>query len=87
MRLHIAKWGNSLAVRLPKECVRAANLKEGSSVEASITPEGAIILTHEKMFDKKAFLTRLKKLHDDLPMTEPVVETMRRTMESNLIQF
>lgn len=81
MRLRIAKWGNSLAVRLPKECVHAANLKEGASVEANITADGSIILTHEKIFDKKAFLERLKRLHADLPMTEPVVETMRHEME------
>ena len=32
MRLLISKWGNSLAVRLPVECTRAAGLKEGDSV-------------------------------------------------------
>lgn len=81
MRLQVAKWGNSLAVRLPKECIRATNLKEGASVEASITAAGVIILTPEKMFDKKAFMARLDRLHDDLPMTDPVVGTMRRTTE------
>ena len=78
MRLQIAKWGNSLAVRLPMECTRAAGLQEGDSVEASITPAGEITLAPDKAFEKAAFLTRLARLHAAMPMTEPVVERMRQ---------
>ena len=78
MKLQIAKWGNSLAVRLPVECTRAAGLKEGDSVEASITPAGEITLAPEKTFDKAAFLTRIGKLQAAMSMTEPVVEKMRQ---------
>lgn len=78
MRLQVSKWGNSLAVRLPMECVRAAGLHEGDSVEASITPAGEITLARERVFDKAAFLKRLEKLHASMPMTEPVVERMRQ---------
>jgi antitoxin MazE len=78
MRLQVSRWGNSLAVRLPVECTRAAGLKEGDSVEASVTPAGAITLEPEKTFDKAGFMARLAKLHASMPMTEPVVERMRR---------
>lgn len=78
MRLQVSKWGNSLAVRLPVECTRATGLKDGDSVEASITPTGAITLVPEKMFDKAAFLTRIAKLHASMPMTASVVEAMRQ---------
>lgn len=78
MRLQVSKWGNSLAVRLPVECTRATGLKEGDSVEASITPTGEITLVPERAFDKAAFLARMAKLHASMPMTEPVVETMRQ---------
>jgi antitoxin MazE len=78
MRLHVSRWGNSLAVRLPVECTRAAGLKEGDSVEASIAPSGKITLAPERAFDKGAFLTRIARLHASMPMTEPVVETMRQ---------
>ncbi len=78
MKLQVSKWGNSLAVRLPVECTRAAGLKEGDSVEASITPAGVITLAPEKRFDKAAFLTRIAKLRASMPMTLPVVETMRQ---------
>ena len=78
MRLQVAKWGNSLAVRLPVKCVRAAGLRAGDSVEAEVTPAGEITLTAAKLFDKMAFLDRVRKLHAKMSMTEPVVEQMRR---------
>ena len=78
MRIQVAKWGNSLAVRLPVECTRAAGLKEGDSVEASIATTGIITLTPKKLFDKTAFMARITKLQASMPMTEPVVEAMRQ---------
>jgi antitoxin MazE len=78
MRLQVSRWGNSLAVRLPVECTRATGLKEGDSVEASITPAGEITLVPGKIFDKASFLTRITKLHASMPMTAPVVESMRQ---------
>ena len=78
MRLQVSRWGNSLAVRLPVECTRATGLKEGDSVEASITPTGEITLAPDRAFDKSAFLTRIAKLHASMTMTAPVVEPMRQ---------
>lgn len=78
MRLQLAKWGNSLAVRLPVECTRAAGLKEGDTVEAEVTPLGEIRLTPAPPFDKGAFLERLRKLQSKMPMTTTTVERMRR---------
>ena len=34
--MQISKWGNSLAVRLPSEVVKALNLKEGDQIEIRI---------------------------------------------------
>jgi antitoxin MazE len=48
MRLQLAKWDNSLAVRLPAECVRATGLRQGDSVDAEITPVGKITPTPGK---------------------------------------
>ncbi len=78
MRLQLAKWGNSLAIRLPAECIRATGLRPGDSVEAEITPAGNIMLTPAKPFDKAIFLQRLRKLRQRMPVSEPVVEQMRR---------
>jgi antitoxin MazE len=42
--IHIKKWGNSLAVRLPQSLLAQLNLKEDSEVEISID-EGRLILS------------------------------------------
>lgn len=78
MKLQVAKWGNSLAVRLPTECIRAAGLKEGDSVEAQISSAGEILLTPTQAFDKVACLKRLRKLRAGMPMTSATVEAMRQ---------
>ena len=44
MQTSIAKWGNSLALRLPRHVVEGANLKEGVSVEVEVR-EGALVVT------------------------------------------
>lgn len=79
MRLQVAKWGNSLAVRLPAECVRATGLKAGDEVEAEVTAMGEIRLVPTHSFDKAAFLERLHRLHARMPMqTESAGEFIRR---------
>ncbi len=42
MRTQVAKWGNSLAVRLPRRIVEEAGISEGASVEIDVTPEGEV---------------------------------------------
>ncbi|MBK7765085.1 MAG: AbrB family transcriptional regulator [Sulfuritalea sp.] len=78
MRLQLAKWGNSVAVRLPVECTRAAWLREDDTVEAEATPIGEIKLTPAQPFDKAAFIKRLRKLRASMPMTTTNVEMMRQ---------
>ena len=38
--MQVAKWGNSLAVRLPAAVVQALELKEGEEIHSSAGPEG-----------------------------------------------
>ncbi|MFN0072071.1 MAG: AbrB/MazE/SpoVT family DNA-binding domain-containing protein [Chloroflexota bacterium] len=84
MRLRVAKWGNSLAVRLPVECIRAAGLKEGDEVEADLTSIGEIRLTPCHVFDKSALLDRLNELHATIPMqTEGAGEFTRRMRDGD----
>jgi antitoxin MazE len=77
VKLLIAKWGNSLAVRLPSDCVRQAGLREGDRVEAHIDANGQILLTPEQSFDKNDFVARMRRLHGARPQTDPVVAQMR----------
>ena len=59
MRLQVAKWGNSLAVRLPVECIRAAGLKEGDEVEAEMTPIGKRLPVSSSIFCMQASARRI----------------------------
>lgn len=40
MRLQVAKWGNSLALRIPADTVRRLGLREGATVEAQFSVDG-----------------------------------------------
>lgn len=76
MRAQLARWGHSLAVRIPAECARKLGLRAGDPVE--IEAVGAELrVVPEAVFDKAAFLAALDDLHAGMPMGEPVVERMR----------
>jgi antitoxin MazE len=42
--LTIAKWGNSLAIRIPLPLAREAGLAEGDQVSVGLTKDGDLIL-------------------------------------------
>jgi antitoxin MazE len=44
MKTQMVKWGNSLAVRIPKPVVEDAKLKEGDSLEIEAAADGRIEL-------------------------------------------
>ncbi|MGN6233120.1 MAG: AbrB/MazE/SpoVT family DNA-binding domain-containing protein [Trinickia sp.] len=77
MNLHVAKWGNSLALRLPAEYVRRIGVKEGDQVQASLTIDGGICLRANR-WDRQAFSRELEKNRADMPMTESVMDELRR---------
>ena len=58
--MKIAKWGNSLAVRLPRAHVEALGLREGDEVD--IPPEAIRKVASEEDARRAAFLRRLDEL-------------------------
>jgi antitoxin MazE len=44
MKIQMVKWGNSLAVRIPKPVVEAAKLREGDSLEVEVSADGYLEL-------------------------------------------
>ena len=42
MKARVVKWGNSLAVRIPKDAARDAHFKEGDAVELVPSEEGKL---------------------------------------------
>jgi antitoxin MazE len=43
MTTHIAKWGNSLALRIPRNLAAEANVQDGDAVEVSVE-NGALVI-------------------------------------------
>jgi antitoxin MazE len=45
MRAQMLKWGNSLAVRIPKPVAEQANLRDGDAIEIEVDAEGSLQLS------------------------------------------
>lgn len=76
MDLQVAKWGNSLALRIPSEIVRQLGLHEGATVEAQITVDGSLSI-RPAQWDRKAFALELNEARSAMPMRESVMEEVR----------
>jgi antitoxin MazE len=63
--MKLAKWGNSLAVRLPSSVVEALDLKNGDDIEIEVV--GARQLEVKRTEDSRQVLERLKKFRGRLP--------------------
>ena len=77
MQLQIAKWGNSLAVRLPSAVTKKLHIADGDSVDLTLNNQGELVLTPAKVFDKAAFMQQLDAHTKKLPTGTSVIETMR----------
>ena len=77
MNLQIAKWGNSLALRIPADYVRRIGIKEGDYVQASLTIDGGISIRAAK-WDRKAFASELKESREAMLMGDSVIDELRR---------
>lgn len=76
MDLQIAKWGNSLALRIPSEIVRRLGLREGATVQAQLTVDGGLSI-RPSAWNRKAFAQELAEAADAMPMSESVMEELR----------
>lgn len=65
--MQIARWGNSLAVRLPVELVRKLKLKEGDRVDL-VADEGALKVRREPSAEE--VLADLRRFRRRLPAAE-----------------
>jgi antitoxin MazE len=45
--MQVAKWGNSLAVRLPKAVVEALSLKPGDRIEIVAAGDGRLVVSRD----------------------------------------
>jgi antitoxin MazE len=75
----IRRWGNSLALRLPADCLRQAGLEEGDRVEIVVGPDGHLSLQPLRQLDRAAFTADLRELQAAMPLTPSVIEEVRET--------
>ena len=63
--MQVAKWGNSLAVRLPATVVEALELKEGDQIEIRVAGDRQFEVRRDRSRDEA--LARLRRLRRRLP--------------------
>jgi antitoxin MazE len=63
--MQVAKWGNSLAVRLPATVVEVLGLKEGDDLEIDVV--GSRALEVRKKPGSRELLARVRKFRGRLP--------------------
>ena len=63
--MQVAKWGNSLAIRLPAAVVDALDLKEGDQIEIRIAGAREFEVSRDRSKDRA--LAKLRELRRPLP--------------------
>jgi antitoxin MazE len=63
--MQVAKWGNSLAVRLPAAVVDVLELKEGDEIEITVADKHDFRISRKP--DREALLERLRAFRGRLP--------------------
>jgi len=63
--MHVAKWGNSLAVRLPASVVAALELKEGDEIEIRVAGPRVFEVSRDRT--REEALAKLRNLRRKLP--------------------
>jgi antitoxin MazE len=64
--MKVAKWGNSLAVRLPAAVVEALKLQEGDDIEITIADERRLAMARKP--SRRQLLKRLRRFRGRLPL-------------------
>jgi antitoxin MazE len=63
--MRVAKWGNSLAVRIPSSVVEALDLKEGDEIEIGVASERRFDLARDERRERA--LERIRATKWTLP--------------------
>ena len=73
MKTHVQKWGNSLAVRLPKHIVREIGLDYNSTVEMNVEEGKLILQRSDEIPTLESLLSKVTKdnLHEIVDTGKP----------------
>ena len=65
--MRVAKWGNSLAVRLPADVVDTLKLKEGDEVDLRADADNTYSLAVVRTLSRSQALDKLRRLRGGVP--------------------
>ena len=73
MNTRIAKWGHSLAVRIPKAFAREARLEEGAEVDITVSQGRLVISPRAARYDLDELVHRItpENRHDETDWDRP----------------
>ena len=71
--MRVTRWGNSLAVRIPKALAEQTDLREGSEVELSITDGALTVRPRAPAYTLEQLLDQVtpENRHDEIDWGEP----------------
>ncbi len=76
MRIKIQKWGNSLAIRIPKAFAKETNIENGSFVDLRIENQHMVIdpIENRQQYDLNSMLQNINEsnIHAEIDFGEPV---------------
>lgn len=64
--MQLAKWGNSLAVRIPADVIRALGLKEGDKIHFRAAPDGVVEVVSDAQRREEA-IASLRQFRGRMP--------------------
>jgi antitoxin MazE len=75
MKAVVQKWGNSLAVRIPKAVAEGASVHQGSSIDISVDATGKMVLKPvKKRYSLKELVDKItpRNLHPEADFGKPM---------------
>jgi len=70
----VSKWGNSLAIRIPRAAVKEARLSEGDSLAMELASDGSIVLqSTRRTYELKDLVSQItpKNRHSETDWGKP----------------
>lgn len=72
MKVQISKWGNSLAVRIPKSVAETAGLQEGCELDMTATDTEVRLKRREYSLESLLQNVTPENLHSEVEWGEPI---------------
>lgn len=73
MKTKAQKWGNSLAVRVPKGIVEQSGIREGDALSIEVADESIVLMPQRRGYRLESLLKDIRKgnLHDEADFGAP----------------